>query len=66
MLAQRPLGRRPSPSPHRLKMGDGSAASDDRELLASLDGIQQVRELPRCLGRAHIGHIDQIIGFFQP
>lgn len=47
-----------------FEVGDWPPASDNGEVLTPmLDGIQKVREVPGRLSRAHVGHVDQIIGF---
>jgi hypothetical protein len=40
-----------------IELGHDLASAHDRETLASmLYGIEDVREVPRCVGRAHLRH----------
>jgi hypothetical protein len=61
MAPQRGLDSCTPPLGDRLELGDGPAASNDRELLTAFDGVEHVCEVASGVGRGHVCHPGQII-----
>lgn len=57
MLAEQSLHVRAPPATHRRETGHDLAPPNDGEVLTpTLDGIEQVSEVPCGIGRADLGH----------
>lgn len=57
MASQQGFGIGTQPGSGWLEVGDGLSAPDDGEVLASVrDRVEDVGEVPGCVGRTYLGH----------